>query len=85
MSAHQDDTDPYIYASMLQSSLSEHNPVQSILGDIGRMAKFLANFGKSRKMTQARLEQMNQQMLKVQEDMASVNPSQVGIRLNKLR
>jgi len=79
------ETDPYIYANILNGLIQERNPLQSIWGDIHRMTQFMINLGKTRKMAQQRLEILNQQIAKVEEDMKSVNPTSVGNRLNKLR
>jgi len=79
------ETDPYIYANILNGLIQERNPLQSIWGDIHRMTQFMINLGKTRKMAQQRLEILNQQIAKVEEDMNSVNPTSVGNRLNKLR
>jgi len=78
-------TDPYIYASILNGKMQEQNPLLAMWGDIARMTGFMLNLGKTRKMAQQRLEIMNQQIAKVEHDMASVNPPQVGQRLDKLR
>lgn len=79
------DTDPYIYANILNGLIQERNPLQAMWGDIGRMTSFMINLGKTRKMAQDKLETLNQQIAKVEHDMSTVNPPQVGTRLNKLR
>lgn len=79
------ETDPYIYANILNGLMQERNPLQSIWGDIHRMTQFMINLGKTRKMAQQRLEILNQQIAKVEQDMSSVNPPTAGTRLNKLR
>lgn len=79
------DADPYIYANILNGMMQERNPLLAMWGDIGRMTSFMINLGKTRQMAKERLEIMNQQIAKVEHDMSTVNPPQVGTRLNKLR
>jgi hypothetical protein len=74
------ETDPFIYASMLN-----RNPLLSIWGDISRMVQVMTNLGKTRKLAQLRIEHLQHQIEKVEQDMATVNPQHVGTRLNKLR
>ena len=80
-----EETDPYIYANILNGFMQDRNPLQNMWGDLGRMAQFMANLGKNRKMAQERIEKLNAQRAKVEQDMATVNPTQIGTRLNKLR
>jgi len=77
--------DPFMYATILNAFMTDRNPMQVLAGDIGHMIKVVANLGKTRKMAQMKIEQLQQQMAKVEDNIASVNPSTVGNRLNKLR
>lgn len=81
----QPPVDPYLYAASLNSFMTERNPVQILVGDVGRMIKTIANLGKNRKVAQQRIQQLQAQVHKVESDIAQGNPKTVGNRLDKLR
>jgi hypothetical protein len=81
----ESEPDPFIYANMMNGFMMDRNPLQTIWGDFSRMVLVMANLGKTRKLAQLRLEHLQQQLAKVEEDIASVNPQHMGTRLNKLR
>ncbi len=78
-------TDPFMVASALNSLLGEKNPVQVVVGDLVRMVQVVANLGKTRKLAQQRIEQLQAQVEKVEGNIAHVNPQSMGTRLDKLR
>lgn len=79
------ETDPYMYAAALNSFMVERNPIQVLVGDVARMIGVVANLGKTRKVAQQRIDQLQAQVQKVEQDIAHVNPKTVGNRLDKLR
>lgn len=81
----QPPVDPYLYAASLNSFMTERNPIQILVGDMGRMIQTLANLGKNRKMAQQRIQMLQAQVEKVEGDIARGNPKTVGTRLDKLR
>ena len=81
----QPPVDPYLYAASLNSFMTERNPIQILVGDMGRMIHTVANLGKNRKMAQQRIQQLQAQVDKVEGDIAQGNPKIVGTRLDKLR
>lgn len=81
----QPDTDPYMYAAALNSFMVERNPIQVLVGDVAHMLNVVMNLGKTRKMAQQRIDQIQAQVRKVEHDIAYVNPKMVGNRLDKLR
>lgn len=72
-------------ASILNSFITDRNPIQVLVGDISHMISVLANLKKNRQLAQLRIDQLQQQVEKVEHSMATVNPQTVGTRLNKLR
>lgn len=83
--SNEPETDPFIYANMLNGLMTDRNPLQTIWGDISRMVQVLASLGKTRKLAQLRLEHLQHQIAKVEHDMATVNPQHTGTRLDKMR
>lgn len=81
----QPNADPLMYASALNNLMIERNPIQTIVGDLHHMFKVITNLGKTRKMAQMRIEQLEQQLTTVQQQMATVHPQIGGQRFNKLR
>lgn len=81
----QPPVDPYLYAASLNSFMTERNPVQILVGDMGRMIQTVVNLGKNRKIAQQRIQQLQAQVDKVESDIAQGNPKSVGTRLDKLR
>ena len=81
--AYSHSNDAFTYASMLNRQ--ERNPIQLIVGDISRMWNVLGNLHKNRKIAQARINQLEDRVAKVEAEIASVNPSVDGMRLNKFR
>ena len=79
------DVDPSIYASSLSGLMMDRNPLQNIWTDLTRMVMTIVTLGKTRKLAQQRLEQLNQKIIQIEQDMTSVNPPQEGTRFNKLR
>ena len=79
------EVDPSLYASSLNGLMMDRNPLQSIWADLTRMVMAIATLGKTRKLAQLRLEQINQKITQIEVDIASVNPPQEGTRFNKLR
>lgn len=79
------ETDPYMYAAALNSFMVERNPIQILVGDVARMIGVVMNLGKTRKMAQQRIDQLQAQVHKVERDITHVNPKTVGNRLDKLR
>lgn len=77
--------DPFMYASILNAFITDRNPIQVLVGDVAHMFKVVTNLGKNRKLAQIRIEQLQQQVSKVENNMASVNPKTTGNRLDKLR
>lgn len=78
-------TDPILYASVLTNLMNERNPIQTVVGDIQRMVNVIANLGKTRKMAAMRIEQLETQLARIEQQIAEVNPQLDGRRLNKLR
>ncbi|HEY9746940.1 MAG TPA: hypothetical protein V6C99_12065 [Oculatellaceae cyanobacterium] len=78
-------TDPILYASALTNLMNERNPIQTVVGDIQRMVNVIANLGKTRKMAAMRIEQLETQLARIEQQIAEVNPQLDGRRLNKLR
>lgn len=74
-----------MYASILSAFMTDRNPVQILVGDIAHMVKVITNLGKNRKLAQQRIDQLQQQVDKVEGDIASVNPKNAGNRLDKMR
>jgi hypothetical protein len=72
-------------ASVVSAFVMDRNPIQVLVGDIAHMIRVVTNLGKNRKLAQQRIDQLRQQVEKVEHNMASVNPQIVGTRLNKLR
>lgn len=79
------DTDPYIYASTLNGYVTDNNPLKKLLSDLLQMIQAIVHLRKNRQMAQGRIDQIQNQIEKIKEDMASVNQTQVGTRFNKLR
>jgi hypothetical protein len=77
--------DPFMYASILNAFMTDRNPIQVLVGDVGHMIKVVTNLGKTRKMAQTKIEKLQQQVAKVENSMASANPKTMGTRLDKLR
>jgi hypothetical protein len=77
--------DPFMTASILNSFMTDRNPIQVLVGDIGHMIKVVTNLKKTRQLAQMRIDQLQQQVEKVEHNIATVNPQTVGTRLNKLR
>ncbi len=77
--------DPFMVASTLNSFITDRNPFQVLVGDIGHMFHVMANLSKNRKLAQERIEQLQQQVEKVEGNIAAINPQTNGTRLNKLR
>ena len=77
--------DPFIYATLLNAFITDRNPLQILVGDIAHMVKVITNLGKNRKLAQMRIDQLQQQIDKVEGDIATVNPKNTGNRLDKLR
>ena len=77
--------DPFMVASILNAFMTDRNPIQVMVGDIGHMINVVANLGKTRKLAQMRIDQLQQQVDKVEHNIATINPQTVGTRLNKLR
>ncbi len=65
--------------------MMDRNPLQNIWTDLTRMVMTIVTLGKTRKLAQQRLEQLNQKIIQIEQDMTSVNPPQEGTRFNKLR
>lgn len=78
-------TDPYLYAAAMNSFIVERNPIQVLVGDVARMIKVVANLGKTRKLAQQRIDQLQSQVEKVERNIEHVNPKSLGTRLDKLR
>ena len=78
-------TDPYLYAASLNSFMVERNPIQILVGDVTHMIKVVANLGKTRKLAQQRIDQLQAQVEKVERNIAHVNPQSIGTRLDKMR
>ena len=83
--SNQNSQDPFMVASILNSFMTDRNPIQVLVGDIGHMFKVVANLGKNRKMAQLRIEQLQDQIAKVEGSMKSYTPKSTGSRLDKLR
>jgi len=77
--------DPFIYATLLNAFITDRNPLQILVGDIAHMVKVITNLGKNRKLAQMRIDQLQQQIDKVEGDIATVNPKSTGNRLDKMR
>jgi hypothetical protein len=77
--------DPFIYASILNAFITDRNPIQILVGDFTHMFKVITNLGKNRHLAQMRIEQLQDQVSKVEGSIASVNPKKMGNRLDKLR
>lgn len=77
--------DPFMVASILNAFITDRNPIQVLVGDVAHMLNVVANLGKNRKLAQMRIEQLQQQVNKVESNIASVNPKEAGTRLDKLR
>ncbi|MCE3234934.1 MAG: hypothetical protein K0Q50_1114 [Vampirovibrio sp.] len=84
---HQEATgqDPFMVASIVNAFITDRNPIQVLVGDVAHMLNVVANLGKNRKLAQSRIEQLQQQVAKVEKNIASVNPKEAGNRLDKLR
>ncbi len=79
----QNTADAYTYANML--SRMNRNPIEVIVGDLSRMVNVIANLGKNRKLAQARIEQLQDRVNRVEAYIEMVNPKTTGNRLDKLR
>lgn len=77
--------DSLVYANVLGSMLQERNPIEAIVGDISRMLKVIANLNSTRKLAQARINQLQNQVAKVESEIAAVNPHFTGTRFDRLR
>lgn len=77
--------DPFMVASILNSFMTDRNPIQVLVGDIGHMLKVVANLGRNRKMAQLRIEQLQDQITRVEGSMKAYTPKSTGSRLDKLR
>lgn len=77
--------DPFMVASIVNAFITDRNPIQVLVGDVAHMLNVVANLGKNRKLAQSRIEQLQQQVAKVEKNIASVNPKEAGNRLDKLR
>ena len=79
------DQDPFITATLLSSLMQERNPIRAITGDLSRMLHMLANFSKSREQAQTRIEQLQQQVDRMEVLINHANPKPTGNRFDKLR
>lgn len=77
--------DPLLYAASLNAFVTERNPIHILVGDMVRLIKTVVNLGQTRKIAQQRIHQLQNQVHKLERDMAQVSPKTVGNRLDKLR
>lgn len=77
--------DPFMMASAINSFVVERNPIKVLVGDIAHTIKVVANLGKTRKLAQRRIDQLQSQMEKVEQNIAHVHPKAIGNRLDKMR
>ncbi len=77
--------DSNMTASLLNGYLTDRNPFQALVGDVGHMINVIANLGKTRKVAQMRIEQLQQQASKVEFYIDAGNPKTAGTRIDRLR
>lgn len=77
--------DPVVYAGIVDAFLHDRNPIQLLVGDMQRMLSVLLNLGKNRDLAQQRIQQLQEQISRVESQINTVNPQTSGQRLNRLR
>lgn len=79
------ENDPYLVASSLGSLVNERNPIKALVGDVTRMIQVLANLKKNRKAAQTRIDQLQQQVARVEDAVSGATQKPTGSRFDKLR
>lgn len=79
------ESDPYVYASVLNSLVTDRNPFQVLVGDISRRVKMALQLKKTRQLAQERIDHLQQQVDKVEHCIESTRSQTTGGRINKLR
>lgn len=75
--------DPLLYASLLSSMLQDGNGGWRFPG--GELAHWVINFNKTRKLTQERIAQLQNQVSRVEHLIGEAQIKTVGRQLDKLR
>jgi hypothetical protein len=78
-------SDPFVYAGILGSFIQDRNPIQALVGDMGRMVRVLANLRKSRQLARMRITQLQEQVQRVEAHMADATQGPAGSRFDRTR
>lgn len=77
--------DPFVYASIFDSFLTGGNPFRGMIVRWVQFYNVLINIGKAHKIAQKQIDQAQQQVSKVEGQIAMINPKFSGSRLDKIR
>ncbi|HEY9687650.1 MAG TPA: hypothetical protein V6C52_11805 [Coleofasciculaceae cyanobacterium] len=77
--------DPFMYASILGGLFQDRNPIQTIVGDMGRMIHVLTHLNQNRQLAQMRIDQLQEQVQRVENAMTSATQKPAGSRFDRTR